>query len=113
MSIEPGFHYHFFFLLPFRKGKWDEDDFEDEEDYEDMEDCVDVGEAGRSKDIALPPKHPAQQALPAQRPSMGADRPGLPHNAHPQIQDHGDWTYEEQFKQVGDLIFFCKRNHAY
>ncbi|XP_073450172.1 AT-rich interactive domain-containing protein 3A isoform X2 [Aquarana catesbeiana] len=84
------------------KGKWDEDDFEDEEDYEDMEEGVDVGEAGRSKAIALPPKHPAQQALPAQRP-MGAERPGQPHNTHPQIQDHGDWTYEEQFKQLYEL----------
>ncbi|XP_077331777.1 AT-rich interactive domain-containing protein 3A [Lithobates pipiens] len=85
------------------KGKWDEDDFEDEEDYEDMEEGVDVGEAGRSKDLALPPKHPAQQALPAQRLSMGAERPGQPHNTHPQIQDHGDWTYEEQFKQLYEL----------
>ncbi|XP_072260888.1 AT-rich interactive domain-containing protein 3A [Pyxicephalus adspersus] len=86
------------------KGKWDEDDFEDEEDYEDMEEGVDVGEAGRpTKGSALPPKHPAQQALPTQRPSMGAERPGLPHNAHPQIQDHGDWTYEEQFKQLYEL----------
>ncbi|XP_018415043.1 PREDICTED: AT-rich interactive domain-containing protein 3A-like [Nanorana parkeri] len=85
------------------KGKWDEDDFEDEEDYEDMEDGVDVGEAGRStKGSVLPPKHPVQQALPT-RPSVGAERPGLPQNAHPQIQDHGDWTYEEQFKQLYEL----------
>lgn len=92
----------YFFL--YRKRKWDEDDFEDEDDYEDMEDGVDGGEAGRSaKDIALPPKHPAQQALTTQRPSLGTERPGLPHNAHAQIQDHGDWTYEEQFKQVSDF----------
>ncbi|XP_068127330.1 AT-rich interactive domain-containing protein 3A [Hyperolius riggenbachi] len=86
------------------KGKWDEDDFEEEEDYEDMEEGVDVGETGRSaKGSVLPPKHPAQQALPAQRPSVGAERPGLPPNTHPQIQDHGDWTYEEQFKQLYEL----------
>ncbi|XP_063770441.1 AT-rich interactive domain-containing protein 3A [Pseudophryne corroboree] len=86
------------------KGKWDEDDFEEEEDYEDMEEGLDVAEANRhGKGSALPPKHPAQQALPSQRPLGGAERPGLPQNAHPPIQDHGDWTYEEQFKQLYEL----------
>ncbi|XP_066461144.1 AT-rich interactive domain-containing protein 3A-like [Eleutherodactylus coqui] len=82
------------------KGKWDEDDFEDEDDYDDMEEGLDVGEAGGpAKGTALQPKLPAQHSLPS-RPSGGAERPGLPQNAHLQIQDHGDWTYEEQFKQV-------------
>ncbi|XP_075062075.1 AT-rich interactive domain-containing protein 3A [Mixophyes fleayi] len=85
------------------KGKWDEDDFEEEDDYEDMEEGLDMGEASRhGKSSALPPKHPAQQAIPSQRPMGGAERPGLPQNAH-QIQDHGDWTYEEQFKQLYEL----------
>ncbi|KAM9331157.1 AT-rich interactive domain-containing protein 3A [Gastrophryne carolinensis] len=86
------------------KGKWDEDDFEEEEDYEDMEEGVDAGETGRPiKGSAVPPKPPVQQTLPTQRPSMGVERSGIPPNAHPQIQDHGDWTYEEQFKQLYEL----------
>ncbi|XP_056373735.1 AT-rich interactive domain-containing protein 3A isoform X2 [Hyla sarda] len=85
------------------KGKWDEDDFEEEDDYDDMEEGLDVGEAGRPvKGAGLQPKHPLQQTLPA-RPSGGAERPGLPQNTHPPIQDHGDWTYEEQFKQLYEL----------
>ncbi|KAM4707686.1 LOW QUALITY PROTEIN: AT-rich interactive domain-containing protein 3A [Discoglossus pictus] len=89
------------------KGKWDEDDFEEEEgeeDYdEDMEDGLGAGDTGRpGKDTAVPPKHLAQQAYPPQR-SAGVERPGLPHTVHPQMQDHGDWTYEEQFKQLYEL----------
>ncbi|XP_075681476.1 AT-rich interactive domain-containing protein 3A [Rhinoderma darwinii] len=85
------------------KGKWDEDDFEEEDDYNDMEEGLDVGEAARPvKGAGLQPKHPAQQTLPS-RPSGGAERPGLPQNAHPPVQDHGDWTYEEQFKQLYEL----------
>ncbi|XP_040276346.1 AT-rich interactive domain-containing protein 3A [Bufo bufo] len=85
------------------KGKWDEDDFEEEDDYDDMEEGLDVGETGRpGKGASLPPKHPAQQTLPS-RPSGGVERPGLPQNAHPPVQDHGDWTYEEQFKQLYEL----------
>ncbi|KAM4810251.1 AT-rich interactive domain-containing protein 3A [Rhinophrynus dorsalis] len=90
------------------KGKWDEDDFEEEEgeeeDYDDMEEGLGAGEAGRlGKGSALPPKHPTQQAFASQRPVGGAERAGLPHTAHPQLQDHGDWTYEEQFKQLYEL----------
>ncbi|KAE8631807.1 hypothetical protein XENTR_v10001308 [Xenopus tropicalis] len=88
------------------KGKWDEDDFEDEgeeDDYEDMEEGMGVSEAGRvGKGSTLPPKHPNPQAFPTQR-SVGAERAGLPHTGHPQLQDHGDWTYEEQFKQLYEL----------
>ncbi|XP_073403057.1 AT-rich interactive domain-containing protein 3A [Dendrobates tinctorius] len=85
------------------KGKWDEDDFEEEEDYDDMEEGLDVGETVRpGKGAGLQPKHPTQQTLPS-RPAGGAERPGLPQNAHPPIQDHGDWTYEEQFKQLYEL----------
>ncbi|XP_053558794.1 AT-rich interactive domain-containing protein 3A [Bombina bombina] len=86
------------------KGKWDEDDFEEEDDYDDMEDGLGAGDPGRpGKDSALPPKHLAQQAFASQRMAGGAERPGLPHSAHPQLQDHGDWTYEEQFKQLYEL----------
>ncbi|XP_075467578.1 AT-rich interactive domain-containing protein 3A isoform X3 [Ascaphus truei] len=92
------------------KGKWDEDDFEEEEegedDYEeDMDEGLGAGEAAKpGKGAALPPKHPAPQAFP-QRLAGGGERPGaaLPHSGHPQLQDHGDWTYEEQFKQLYEL----------
>ncbi|NP_001085467.1 AT-rich interactive domain-containing protein 3A isoform X1 [Xenopus laevis] len=87
------------------KGKWDEDDFEDEgeDEYEDMEEGIGVNEAGRvGKGSTLPPKHSSQQAFPSQR-SQGAERAGLPLSGHPQLQDHGDWTYEEQFKQLYEL----------
>ncbi|CAH2292969.1 AT-rich interactive domain-containing 3A [Pelobates cultripes] len=91
------------------KQRWDEDDFEEEEgeedDYEDMEDGgVGVGEGDRTgKDLTLPSKHHAQQGFQSQRPAVGAERLGLPQTAHPQMQDHGDWTYEEQFKQLYEL----------
>lgn len=69
-----------------------------------MEEGLDVGEAGRPVKVpGLQPKHPAQQTLPS-RPTGAAERPGLPQNAHPPIQDHGDWTYEEQFKQVRESM---------
>ncbi|KAG8454633.1 hypothetical protein GDO86_001016 [Hymenochirus boettgeri] len=88
------------------KGKWDEDDFEDEgdeEDYEDMEEGMGVNEVGRvSKGSVLPSKHTNPQAFSSQR-SVGTEQSGLPHPAHPQLQDHGDWTYEEQFKQLYEL----------
>ncbi|XP_071967438.1 AT-rich interactive domain-containing protein 3A isoform X1 [Engystomops pustulosus] len=85
------------------KGKWDENDFEDEDDMDDLDEELEVSEAGRPvKGTGLQPKHPAQQTLPI-RPSAGAERPGLPQNTHPPIQDHGDWTYEEQFKQLYEL----------
>ncbi|XP_053320582.1 AT-rich interactive domain-containing protein 3A [Spea bombifrons] len=91
------------------KGKWDEDDFEEEEgeeeDYDDMEEgSIGAGEAGRpGKGSLLPSKHPAQQGFPSQRLAGGAERSGIPQATHPQMQDHGDWTYEEQFKQLYEL----------
>uniref|UniRef100_A0A8C5QVN9 AT-rich interactive domain-containing protein 3 n=1 Tax=Leptobrachium leishanense TaxID=445787 RepID=A0A8C5QVN9_9ANUR len=91
------------------KQRWDEDDFEEEEvedeDYEDMDDGgVGVGDGGRSgKDSSLPSKHHVQPGFQSQRPAMGAERSGLPQTTHPQMQDHGDWTYEEQFKQLYEL----------
>ncbi|KAM8961430.1 AT-rich interactive domain-containing protein 3A [Pelodytes ibericus] len=95
------------------KGKWDEDDFEEEEgeedDYEDMEDGG-AGEPGRpGKNSALPSKLHAQQSYPTQRPTGAAERTSLPQTSHPQLQDHGDWTYEEQFKQLYELDADPKR----
>ncbi|KAG5850842.1 hypothetical protein ANANG_G00086700 [Anguilla anguilla] len=97
------------------KQKWDEEDFEGEmeDDYED-----DLGEegvpAGRDtvmgKGILLLPHrrlHPHSQLIKArpltdQEPRVSAVPP---HGSHSQLggQDHGDWTYEEQFRQLYEL----------
>ncbi|KAJ8277428.1 hypothetical protein GJAV_G00075050 [Gymnothorax javanicus] len=97
------------------KQKWDEEDFEGEmeDDYED-----DLGEEGvtpgrdavMGKGILLLPHrrlHPHSQLikprpLSDQEPRISA----LPsHGSHSQLggQDHGDWTYEEQFRQLYEL----------
>ncbi|KAI1891827.1 hypothetical protein AGOR_G00147750 [Albula goreensis] len=98
------------------KQKWDEEDFEGEmeEDYED-----DLGEEGMTagreamnmgKGILLLPHrrlHPHSQLMKArpltdQEPRVSALPP---HGSHSQLggQDHGDWTYEEQFRQLYEL----------
>ncbi|KAJ8374720.1 hypothetical protein SKAU_G00053000 [Synaphobranchus kaupii] len=97
------------------KQKWDEEDFEGEmeDDYDD-----DLGEEGVSagretvmgKGILLLPHrrlHPHSQLIKA-RPLTGQE-PRVsalpPHGSHGQLggQDHGDWTYEEQFRQLYEL----------
>ena len=110
-----------------RKPKWEEeeeeeeleedlgDDEEDEED-EDYEDEEGLGPPGATSlgPAALFPRkaQPLQafrgdsgsRALGGQeRPGTGPAVPGGAAHTAPQLQppDHGDWTYEEQFKQVG------------
>ncbi|KAM3876267.1 AT-rich interactive domain-containing protein 3A [Diretmus argenteus] len=98
------------------KQKWDEEDFEGEmeEDFDD--DLADEGlPTGRDavapgKGILLLPHrqlHPHSQLLKA-RPCVDPEpRVAVlpPHATHSQLggQDHGDWTYEEQFRQLYEL----------
>eukprot|EP00063_Salmo_salar_P029949 XP_014004784.1 PREDICTED: AT-rich interactive domain-containing protein 3A-like [Salmo salar] len=98
------------------KQKWDEEDFEGEmeEDYED--ELVDEGlPTGREALALLLPHrqlHAHSQLLNQARPRTGT-RPDQeprvailpPHGSHSQLggQDHGDWTYEEQFRQLYEL----------
>ncbi|KAJ7993339.1 hypothetical protein DPEC_G00271400 [Dallia pectoralis] len=112
------------------KQKWHEEDFEgemeeEEEDYGD--DLADEGlPTGREavapgKGILLLPHrqlHPHSQLLKPARPStgVGPDRePRVavlpPQGSHSQQagQDHGDWTYEEQFRQLYELDGAPKR----
>ncbi|KAJ1086274.1 hypothetical protein NDU88_006396 [Pleurodeles waltl] len=96
------------------KRKWDEDDFEEdmEEDYDDDLDeglVVDTGKSGKGQVLDLKQQTPQLYRGDAPRPSGGLERlsSGLPPLGHsqlpPQAQDHGDWTYEEQFKQLYEL----------
>ncbi|MBN3314696.1 ARI3A protein, partial [Atractosteus spatula] len=97
------------------KQKWDEEDFEGEmeEDYDDelADEGVPVGREGvPGKGVLLQPRrqlHPHSQLLKA-RPvgDQEARVPALPpQGSHSQLggQDHGDWTYEEQFRQLYEL----------
>ncbi|XP_044217798.1 AT-rich interactive domain-containing protein 3A isoform X1 [Thunnus albacares] len=98
------------------KQKWDEEDFEGEmeEDFDD-----DLAEEGLptghnavvpGKGILLLPHrqlHPHSQLLKA-RPSVEQEpRVAIlpPHATHSHLggQDHGEWTYEEQFRQLYEL----------
>ncbi|XP_067085874.1 AT-rich interactive domain-containing protein 3A isoform X1 [Osmerus mordax] len=104
------------------KQKWDEEDFEGEmeEDYDDDlgEDSLPTGReaVAPGKGILLLPHrqlHPHSQLLKA-RPSLEQEprAPMLhPHATHSQLggQDHGDWTYEEQFRQLYELDGVPKR----
>lgn len=102
------------FLNTHSKQKWDEEDFEGEmeEDFDD-----DLAEEGlpTSHDTVAPGKgifllphrqlHPHSQLLKT-RPSVDQEtRVAIlpPHATHSHLggQDHGEWTYEEQFRQVG------------
>ncbi|XP_016331960.1 AT-rich interactive domain-containing protein 3A-like [Sinocyclocheilus anshuiensis] len=104
------------------KQKWDEDDFEGEmeEDYVD-----DLGDEGLpsgheavipGRGILLLPHrhlHPHSQLLKARPGSESEPRP-LTHSAHSSHgplhgQDHADWTYEEQFRQLYELDSDPKR----
>lgn len=104
------------------KQKWDEDDFEGEmeEDYDD--DLGDEGlPSGREavtpgRGILLLPHrhlHPHSQLLKARSASETEPR-ALTHSAHSSHgplhgQDHADWTYEEQFRQLYELDSDPKR----
>ncbi|XP_023195600.1 AT-rich interactive domain-containing protein 3A isoform X2 [Xiphophorus maculatus] len=98
------------------KRKWDEGDFESDMD-EDFDD--DLAEEGlpTGHDAVAPGKgilvlphrhlHPHSQ-LPKVRPSVEQEPrvaimpPHAPHS-HLGVQDHGEWTYEEQFRQLYEL----------
>ncbi|XP_042340084.1 AT-rich interactive domain-containing protein 3A isoform X2 [Plectropomus leopardus] len=98
------------------KQKWDEEDFEGEmeEDFDD--DLADEGlptghdAVAPGKGILLLPHrqlHPHSQLLKA-RPSVDQEpRVSIlpPHATHSHLggQDHGEWTYEEQFRQLYEL----------
>ncbi|KAG8519203.1 AT-rich interactive domain-containing protein 3A [Galemys pyrenaicus] len=101
------------------KPKWEEEEEEEEELEEDLgdeedEDFEDEEGLGPPGPAALfPRKAPPPQALPGEggpralgsqeRAGAGPAHPGGAAHMAPQLQppDHGDWTYEEQFKQVG------------
>ncbi|KAM9795735.1 AT-rich interactive domain-containing protein 3A [Syngnathus typhle] len=97
------------------KQKWDEEDFEGEmeEDFDDdlAEEGLPTGHnaVAPGKGILLLPHrqlHPHSQLLKA-RPSVDQE-PRIailpPHTAHGHLgQDHGEWTYEEQFRQLYEL----------
>ncbi|KAM3619458.1 uncharacterized protein V6R79_008593 [Siganus canaliculatus] len=98
------------------KQKWDEEDFEGEmeEDFEDdlAEEGLPTGHdaVAPGKGILLLPHrqlHPHSQLLKA-RPSVDPEpRVAIlpPHAPHSHLggQDHGEWTYEEQFRQLYEL----------
>uniref|UniRef100_A0A8C3XUJ4 AT-rich interactive domain-containing protein 3 n=1 Tax=Chelydra serpentina TaxID=8475 RepID=A0A8C3XUJ4_CHESE len=110
------------------KRKWDEDDFEEdmgeeeeeEEEEEDYEEDEEMGEdeglgsaeavrSGPGSLLLRKPQAPQQYRGEPQRLPGGQERlsSGLSHQGHLQLQqqapDHGDWTYEEQFKQLYEL----------
>ncbi|XP_056270198.1 AT-rich interactive domain-containing protein 3A isoform X2 [Pseudoliparis swirei] len=97
------------------KQKWDEEDFEGEmeEDFDDEEALpTGHGAVAPGKGILLLPHrqlHPHSQPPKAPRPGVDPEpRSALPppHAAHGHLgggQDHGDWTYEEQFRQLYEL----------
>ncbi|XP_036970491.1 AT-rich interactive domain-containing protein 3A isoform X2 [Acanthopagrus latus] len=98
------------------KRKWDEEDFEGEmeEDFDDdlAEEGLPTGHeaVAPGKGILLLPHrqlHPHSQLLKA-RPSVDQEpRVAIlpPHATHSHLggQDHGEWTYEEQFRQLYEL----------
>ncbi|XP_074490775.1 AT-rich interactive domain-containing protein 3A isoform X2 [Sebastes fasciatus] len=98
------------------KQKWDEEDFEGEmeEDFDDdlAEEGLPTGHdaVAPGKGILLLPHrqlHPHSQLLKA-RPSVDQEpRVAIlpPHATHSHVggQDHGEWTYEEQFRQLYEL----------
>ncbi|XP_029987251.1 AT-rich interactive domain-containing protein 3A isoform X1 [Sphaeramia orbicularis] len=104
------------------KQKWDEEDFEGEmeEDFDDdlAEEGLPTGHdaVAPGKGILLLPHrqlHPHSQLLKA-RPSVDQEpRVAIlpPHATHSHLggQDHGEWTYEEQFRQLYELDADPKR----
>lgn len=105
------------------KQKWDEDDFEGEmeEDFEDEEEGLPTAQEAVTPGkgiLLLPhrqlhPLHPHGQLLKArpsveQEPRLAILPPHPPHG-HLGAQDHGEWTYEEQFRQLYELDADPKR----
>lgn len=98
------------------KQKWDEEDFEGEmeEDFDDdlAEEGLPTGHGAVApgKGILLLPHrqlHPHSQMLKV-RPSVDQEQRVAilpPHATHSHLggQDHGEWTYEEQFRQLYEL----------
>lgn len=98
------------------KQKWDEEDFEGEMEEDFDEDLADEGlptghdAVAPGKGILLLPHrqlHPHSQLLKA-RPSIDQEHhvsilPSHAPHSHLGGQDHGEWTYEEQFRQVPRL----------
>ncbi|XP_042553028.1 AT-rich interactive domain-containing protein 3A isoform X1 [Dipodomys spectabilis] len=92
----------------------EEDDYEDEED-EDEEGLGPPGPAGLGSAGLFPRKAQLAQTFRGdgvtrvlggpERPGPGTALPGGAAHVVPQLQppDHGDWTYEEQFKQLYEL----------
>lgn len=101
-------------------GDEDEDDYDDEEEDEEDEDEEDEGlgppgAAGLGTAALFPRKAPPAPGLRGdglpralggqERPGPGPAHPGGAAHSAPPLQppDHGDWTYEEQFKQLYEL----------
>ncbi|XP_028300818.1 AT-rich interactive domain-containing protein 3A isoform X2 [Gouania willdenowi] len=98
------------------KRKWDEEDFEGEmeEDFDDelAEEGLPTGHdaVAPGKGILLLPHrqlHPHSQLLKVRPSTEPEPRIAIlpPHATHSHLggQDHGDWTYEEQFRQLYEL----------
>uniref|UniRef100_A0A672FCR1 AT-rich interactive domain-containing protein 3 n=1 Tax=Salarias fasciatus TaxID=181472 RepID=A0A672FCR1_SALFA len=99
------------------KQKWDEEDFEGEmeEDFDD--DLAEEGGLPTGHDAVAPGKgilllphrqlHPHSQLLKVRPGSEQEPRIAImpPHATHSHLggQDHGEWTYEEQFRQLYEL----------
>ncbi|XP_036898211.1 AT-rich interactive domain-containing protein 3A isoform X2 [Sturnira hondurensis] len=94
----------------------EEDEEEEEEDYEDEEGLGPPSSAGLGSAALFPHKAPLPQAFRGgdsgprvlgsqERAGAGLAHPGGAAHVAPQLQppDHGDWTYEEQFKQLYEL----------
>ncbi|XP_024093954.2 AT-rich interactive domain-containing protein 3A isoform X2 [Pongo abelii] len=93
----------------------EEEDYEDEEEEEDEEGLGPPGPASLGTTALFPRKAQPPQAFRGdgvprvlggqERPGPGPAHPGGAAHVAPQLQppDHGDWTYEEQFKQLYEL----------
>uniref|UniRef100_G1QJV5 AT-rich interactive domain-containing protein 3 n=1 Tax=Nomascus leucogenys TaxID=61853 RepID=G1QJV5_NOMLE len=94
----------------------EEEDYEDEEEEEDEEGLGPPGPASLGTTALFPRKAQPPQAFRGdgvpralggqERPGPGPAHPGGAAHVAPQLQppDHGDWTYEEQFKQVSGRV---------
>ncbi|XP_045347102.1 AT-rich interactive domain-containing protein 3A [Leopardus geoffroyi] len=93
----------------------DEEDEDEEAEYEDEEGLGPPGSSGLGPAALIPRRAPPSQAFRGdggprvlgsqERPGAGLAHAGGAAHVAPQLQppDHGDWTYEEQFKQLYEL----------
>uniref|UniRef100_A0A9W3FGN6 AT-rich interactive domain-containing protein 3 n=1 Tax=Camelus bactrianus TaxID=9837 RepID=A0A9W3FGN6_CAMBA len=93
----------------------DEEEDEEDEDYGEEEGLGPPGSAGLGPTALFPRRAQQLQAFRGdggpralgsqERPGAGPAHPGGAAHIAPQLQppDHGDWTYEEQFKQLYEL----------